>query len=158
MCPEPWSVVFGGCLLRIVMSLSALLLVASIAPAQSTSSPFICQTSAGVPPVVRAESRTEIVGDYVVMCSGGTQGQPVTASFTMFLNTNVTSRVLSDNGTSEALLLVDEPGSAQQAVGVNVFAAKKGPQGENSLSIRGCSIYSTRQWPGTHIPIYKYTR
>ena len=41
--------------------------------------------------------------------------------------------MLSDNGTSEALLLVDEPGSAQQAVGVNVFAAKKGPQGENSL-------------------------
>ena len=55
---------------RIVISLSALLLVASIAPAQSTSSPFICQTSAGVPPVVRAESRTEMVGDYVVMCSG----------------------------------------------------------------------------------------
>jgi uncharacterized protein (TIGR03437 family) len=58
---------------------------------------------------------TELVGDIVLTCTGGTPtplGQVVpTANITVQLNTAVTSRQFS-NGTSEALLLIDEPGSA----------------------------------------------
>jgi uncharacterized protein (TIGR03437 family) len=81
-------------------------------------SPMACtaQTIA-VPPSVRAEGFAELVGDLVLNCTGGTAltygSQIGQADITVFLNTSVTSRVISQNGgnVSEALLLIDEPGS-----------------------------------------------
>jgi len=63
---------------------------------------------------------TELIGDIVLSCTGGA-GQPTgtaiaTVDITVSLNTNVTSRLMGAIGggnASEALLLLDEPGSGQ---------------------------------------------
>jgi hypothetical protein len=71
-----------------------------------------------VTPTLRAEGYTELTGDIVLICSGGSplaNGSVIpTANITVFTNTTVTSRLLSNttgNNASEALLLVDEPGA-----------------------------------------------
>ncbi len=77
-----------------------------------------CSTTTTVTPTVRSEGFTELVGDIVLNCTGGnTLGfgtQIPQANITVFLNTQVTSRILntSSSNASEALLLIDEPGSA----------------------------------------------
>jgi hypothetical protein len=89
---------------------------ASTANAQQVAA-FSCVGNAGVPPIVRAEGLTELVGDLVLNCNGGTPtalDAPVPqANVQIFLNTNVTSR-LTNNPWSEALLMIDEPGPAAQ--------------------------------------------
>lgn len=81
---------------------------------------FSCSTNAGVPPIVRAEGLTELVGDLILNCTGGVPtaaGAPVPqVNFQIFLNTNVTSRLLSDPW-SEALLMIDEPNGAAGSAG-----------------------------------------
>ncbi|MEO8098128.1 MAG: hypothetical protein ABI811_10535 [Acidobacteriota bacterium] len=76
----------------------------------------ICQSNAGVPPIVREESFADLVGDVVLDCTGGIStpaGQSVPAvNFTVTLSTNITSRLLSGGLFSEALLIIDEPNSA----------------------------------------------
>jgi len=76
-----------------------------------------CVSNAGVPPLVRAEGLSELVGDLVLNCKGGTPtpaGQPVPrANIQIFLNTNITSRLTNDPW-SEALLMIDEPSAAAQ--------------------------------------------
>src|SRR5215218_8649584 len=68
------------------------------------------ETAANPPPILRAEGRAEKVSDVTLTCTGGTPtavGNPVpTFNFTLFLNTTVTSRLLSDTD-SEGALLVD---------------------------------------------------
>ena len=97
-----------------VLAIGAFLLgTATTASAQTGTvggNPLVCDTNAGVPPIVRAEGYTELVGDIVIRCTGGnpTLGAQQ-ANFQLFLNTNVTSRLLGD-GLSEALLMIDEPG------------------------------------------------
>jgi hypothetical protein len=77
-----------------------------------------CATTTTVTPTVRSEGFTELVGDVVLNCTGGTVvgfgSQIPQANITVFLNTQVTSRILntSSSNASEALLLIDEPGSA----------------------------------------------
>jgi hypothetical protein len=73
---------------------------------------FSCNSNAGVPPIVRAEGLTELVGDLILNCTGGNPtalgAQVPRVNFQIFLNTNVTSRLLNDPW-SEALLMIDEP-------------------------------------------------
>jgi len=95
---------------------------ASTANAQQVAA-FSCIGNAGVPPIVRAEGLTELVGDLVLNCNGGTPtavGLPVPqANVQIFLNTNVTSRLTADPW-SEALLMIDEPSNlAQRYCSVN---------------------------------------
>jgi len=89
---------------------------ASTANAQQVAA-FSCVGNAGVPPIVRAEGLTELVGDLVLNCNGGTPtvaGNNVPqANVQIFLNTNVTSRLTNDPW-SEALLMIDEPSAAAQ--------------------------------------------
>jgi len=93
-----------------VLAVFALLLGATSAYAQGASgAPLQCTANSGVPPVVRAEGYTELVGDIVITCSGGNPAAPFLANFQVFLNTNITSRLLASN-QSEALLMIDEPG------------------------------------------------
>jgi len=90
------------------------------ASAQTQSPPFQCQTNTGTPPIIRAEGYTELVGDLILTCTGGiptTAGNPVPqVNFQIFVNTNVTSRLLTNNSSgpnfNEALLIIDEPNSA----------------------------------------------
>jgi hypothetical protein len=100
-----------------VLAIGAFLLgTASTASAQAIGgNPLVCSTNAGVPPVVRAEGYTELVGDIVIQCVGGNPALGAQlANFQIFLNTNITSRLLAD-GLSEALLMIDEPGGAANA-------------------------------------------
>jgi hypothetical protein len=119
---------------RWITALAVLALFAGFANAQILSStagtgPFQCTASVAVPPVLRAEGLTELVGDIVLTCTGGatpTVGALLpTANVTVSFQSNVTSRLLNYNlstspssvtspFTSEALLLIDEPGSGLQ--------------------------------------------
>jgi len=93
-----------------VLAIVAFLLgTATNASAQASGAPLVCNTNAGVPPLVRAEGYTELVGDIVLVCTGGNPGQGLTANFQLFLNTNITSRLVGSS-FSEALLMIDEPG------------------------------------------------
>jgi hypothetical protein len=97
------------------LAFAVLALVTSLAvpaAAQVNTPALQCVANAGVPPTVRAEGLTELVGDLVLNCNGGTPtlaGQLVPqANVTIFLSTNITSRITS-NPYTEALLLIDEP-------------------------------------------------
>jgi len=86
-----------------------------------------CSTNTAVTPILRAEGFTEVAGDIVITCTGGTAVTPntatpiPTANITVFVNTAVTSRLLATTGgASEALLLVDEPGSSLTGYGPTV--------------------------------------
>jgi hypothetical protein len=83
--------------------------------AQGTTA-FVCQATAGNPNIVRAEGVTELVGDLVLNCTGGTYtavGVPIPLSTVQIsLNTNVTSRLTGSGAgdfATEAILAVDEP-------------------------------------------------
>jgi len=102
---------------KLVLGLVAATVFSAVASAQLGTPALQCVANAGVPPTVRAEGLTELVGDVTLNCTGGTPtqiGAIVPASnVTVFLNTNVTSRILSTSqGTwSEAILMIDEPHS-----------------------------------------------
>jgi hypothetical protein len=78
-----------------------------------------CATNVSVTPTLRGEGYTEQTGDITLNCTGGVSqavGSLVpTVNIQIFLNTAVTSRLLPvsgvSNNISEALLLIDEPGS-----------------------------------------------
>jgi uncharacterized repeat protein (TIGR01451 family) len=101
-----------------------LAMFAGLACAQS--SPLVCYTSVTVTPALRGESLSEPTGDIILSCTGGTaiaQGGSIpSVNISIFYNTNVTSRLLpvapqSSDRTSEALLLIDEPGSGLPGYG-----------------------------------------
>jgi hypothetical protein len=93
-------------------------------------------TMTAVPATVRAEGLSELVGDLVLNCRGGTPtpaGQPVPqTNLQVFLNTNITSRLSGD--FSEALLLVDEP---QPGTQLPCGAQGTGDNGSGVCSIVG---------------------
>jgi len=106
---------------RLLTALCLVALFVGLASAQggiNGGSTMACSTTTTVTPTVRSEGFTELVGDIVLNCTGGSPvafGQPIPqANITVFLNTQVTSRVLSTTGgnVSEALLMIDEPGSS----------------------------------------------
>jgi hypothetical protein len=135
-------------------ALAVVALLAGLAvPVSAQAPPFTCSTSVTVAPVVRAEGYTELVGDLVLNCTGGVPtaiGLPIPqVNFTVFLNTNITSRLVAAGLFNEALLIVDEPNSP---VSINTpgglphpilncgngttFAADNGPSGPGVCSIR----------------------
>ena len=105
------------------------LALAALASAQTA---LTCVANAGVPPTVRSSGKTELVGDITINCTGGTPtpaNMPVplytitvqAQSFLQSLDSsggysiapvNITSRQLASDGSSEALVLLDEPHSA----------------------------------------------
>jgi len=106
---------------RWITALALVALFVGLASAQgglNGGSTMACSTTTTVTPTVRSEGFTEQVGDVVLSCTGGNPvpfgSQIPTANITIFLNTAVTSRVFGISGqgnASEALLLIDEPGS-----------------------------------------------
>jgi len=105
---------------KLFYALAVVALLAGLTvPASAQNPPFSCNTSVSVAPIVRAEGYTEHTGDLVLNCTGGVPtsiNQPVPqVNVTVFLNTNITSRVLAANLFDEALLLVDEPNSPLRA-------------------------------------------
>jgi len=98
----------------------ALALVALLAgftsQVRAQTAPFQCTQASGVPPIVRFEGYTELVGDIILNCTGGIPTPAGAAvppvNFTVALNTNITSRLLAANLYDEALLIIDDPHSA----------------------------------------------
>jgi len=121
-----------------ILASAGLALFAGLASAQvgtvppggpiGTPSAFTCSTNSGtVPSTLRAEGYSELVGDILIICSGGAPlpvGSAIpTANFTVFLSQPVTSRLINNTTTtnaSEALLLVDEPNSGLTGYGPSV--------------------------------------
>src|ERR1017187_7649067 len=93
------------------LMLMALVLTVGEAPllAQVNGAPLKCMTLSSIPAYLRAEGYTELIGDILLTCTGGAPtavGKAIPqANITIFLNTNITSRILSNTG-SEALLLI----------------------------------------------------
>jgi large repetitive protein len=93
------------------------LLLACTVVSWGQPTPVTCNVNAGVPAIDRSDGEAELVGDVVLVCTGGTPTAAGVAvpqiNFSAFLNTNITSRLLAPN-FSEALILIDEPASANQ--------------------------------------------
>jgi len=118
-----------------------------------------CNTASGVPPTVRAEGYTELMGDLILNCTGGVPTGAAAAvpkvDIQIFLSTNVTSRLLTSSGVifDEALLIFDEPNSPVNptrhilACGGNKVPSGSGDTGgapDNGPQGPGvCSIIST---------------
>ncbi len=77
--------------------------------------PIKCEAAVSVTPILRTEGLTELIGDLALTCTGGTPtplGQPIpAANITVLLNTAVTSREFPPYGDTEAILIIDQPGS-----------------------------------------------
>ena len=117
---------------RGITALAVLALFVGLASAQviTTGGQLTCSTNVTVTPALRGEGYTEQTGDITITCTGGAvvaplQGIPL-VNFQIFYNTTVTSRLLPVAGTttaqgvtnaSEALLLIDEPGSGLPGYG-----------------------------------------
>jgi hypothetical protein len=115
---------------RCILALAVLSLFVGLASAQvnnsgaGTSPSVQCSANVAVPPQLRSEGMTELIGDIVIICSGGVAPAPgsaiATANFTVSLGTNVTSRLLTNSlasNASEAVLLIDEPNTSASGVG-----------------------------------------
>jgi len=133
---------------RLIYAFALVALLAGFtAPAFAQAPPLECIANAGVPPEIRAEGWTELVGDLTLNCNGGVPTpagqvvQPVNVQIS--ISTNLTSRLLSGGLWSEALLIVDEPHSATNPGRPilncgNAGAPDSGPSGANV-----CAIVST---------------
>src|SRR5205085_588617 len=126
---------------RWVTALALLVALAGMAGAQSQN--LQCGTNTSVTPTLRSEGYTEQTGDIILSCTGGVNqvvGSVIPqVNITLFYNTAVTSRLLPitnvSNNTSEALLLIDDPGSGVLTYGAGL------PQILCSTPTTGCIQY-----------------
>jgi uncharacterized protein (TIGR03437 family) len=109
-----------------------------------------CTTNVTVTPNVREEGFTEEVGDITLTCIGGTApelGAAVPqANITVLYNLPVTSRLLPQPGAanaSEALLLIDEPGSGLPPTVPGFGPAA--PQNLCTTPLTGCVEYVSQR-------------
>jgi hypothetical protein len=135
-----------------------------------------CITNGGVNTPVRAEGLTEQVGDFLVTCTGGVPTAPgtliPTVNIQVFLNTSITSRLMSSSATlpqlSEAVLLLDEPAPGAQfgcasstcAAYGNGLGTANAPSlvgyygsGTPGSTVAGCSL--TGVCPGNNKNVYQ---
>jgi hypothetical protein len=120
---------------RVITALAVLALFVGLASAQvnpgGAGQQLTCATNVTVTPQLRGEGFTEQTGDITITCTGGSvpvlgNSLPL-VNITVFYNTTVTSRLLpisqtantiqNSSATSEALLLIDEPGSGLTGFG-----------------------------------------
>jgi len=89
-----------------------------VATGSASGGLLACVATAAGTPELRPEGYTELAGDIVITCTGGSVPVPGTIVPTtnivvyMAPSVPITSRFLSTNGASEALLIVDEAGSS----------------------------------------------
>jgi len=135
---------------RCITALAALALFAGLAAAQVGGSggqqSLSCATNVSVTPTLRAEGFTEQTGDITLTCTGGSAiaaGAAIpTVNIQIFLNANITSRLLPvtnvSSNVSEALLLIDEPGSGLGAPVPNFGPAAPQNLCQNPTGNPGC--------------------
>jgi hypothetical protein len=97
----------------LALAVVGLLLGIGSSTANAQTSTFTCSATTGVPNIIRSEGLTELLGDLVLNCTGGTftpAGQPIPLqNVQISINTNITSRIVGPPSISEALLMIDEP-------------------------------------------------
>jgi hypothetical protein len=122
-----------------------LVLFAGLAAAQvggTGQQPLTCATNVTVTPSLRNEGFTEQTGDITISCTGGAPlafgAQVPAVNFALTYSNTVTSRLLpatlggTVNNASEALLLIDEPGSGLVGFGPSL------PQTLCQTPLTGC--------------------
>jgi uncharacterized repeat protein (TIGR01451 family) len=123
--------------------------------------PLQCQTNVAVTPTLRSEGYTENAGDITLICTGGSTlavGSTIPqVDFTVGFNTAVTSRLLPVTGMadniSEAVLLIDDPGSGLSSpLGTAPFGVNA-PQTTCGTPLTGCTEYVSTVTPASGIPI-----
>ncbi len=116
---------------------------------------FGCNANAAAPALIRGEGSAELVGDLVLTCTGGTRtpaGQSIPqSSITVTLNATITSRMMT-SAASEALLLIDEPGSAANpaqlacgSVSGCFWFVRRNSSATDCRWLRGCLQYWDRE-------------
>lgn len=129
---------------KMMLLLVVLAFTAGIASAQSVN-PLQCVASAGVPPLARAEGLAEEIGQVTITCTGGNPtavGVAIpTVNIQIYLSTNITSRLISGS-YSEAMLLIDEPGSLQNPVTQRLCPAASAPCVMTAASSIGVGNYT----------------
>src|SRR5512146_380784 len=108
-----------------IASIALALLVVSGVPVSAQPSP-VCTANVANPTMARAYGLSELMGDLVVFCTGVPPlpaGAPIPQfNLTVSLNAPITSRILDPNTrATEALLLVNEPGSTGPSSMVNGY-------------------------------------
>jgi len=123
-----------------ILALSVLALVftgAASAQVQGVGQAMTCVAGTGVPPQLRTEGYTELTGDITLNCTGGTapaEGALIPqANIVVQLPGAVTSRLIGSG--SEALLMIDEPGSGLGGLGPSE------PQFLCGTPLIGCQAY-----------------
>ncbi len=129
---------------RVITALAVLALFTGFALAQvgPTGQPLSCTTQVAVTPQLRGEGFTEQTGDITINCTGGSSLAPGSSipliNITVSYNATVTSRLLASGTTnvaSEALLLIDEPGSGLPGYGPSL------PQMLCTSPLTGCPAW-----------------
>jgi len=142
---------------RCILAFAVVALLFGLLPMASaqTVNGLTCTANAAVPPTLRGEGLTELAGDIVLNCQGGTStpaGQVTPqANFQIFLNTQVTSRLLSGS-QSEAIMTIDEPTAAQVVTCASVTgcaAVAAGPGAPNGIEFKGFTSGGTACAVGT---------
>lgn len=104
---------------KLLLAFAVVTLTAGLANAQATP-PIVCTTSAN-PLTVRTEGLSELTGDVVMRCQGGSilpAGATIPqVNISVTLTTNITSRFVDDGRDgpeTEALLFIDDPAPGTQ--------------------------------------------
>jgi uncharacterized protein (TIGR03437 family) len=84
---------------RLSRLFSPAFLIAFLLPAAFAQTSVLTCVSSAVPPVTRGEGLAERVGDIVLECAGGLPSQRVIGNFSIFLNVNITNRLVGNNVT-----------------------------------------------------------
>jgi len=137
-----------------VIAVVAFAASAQIGGGGSSGGALVCNATAGGTPELRPEGYTELAGDIVITCTGGSlyaPGTPIpTTNIVVYMTPGVpiTSRFLSSNGASEALLLIDEPGAGLK--GPTTLANGYGPLAPQVV----CTYAQSSQAGGTGCPAW----
>lgn len=103
-------------LVRILSQLRMMAIIAfSAGVMNAQQGAFTCQ-ALSTPLTVRAEGKTEQVGNISINCSGGAPGARLMTSLTVFLDRSITNRGSGDNDVLRDVVLSVDQGSAQNAV------------------------------------------
>ncbi len=145
---------------RWIIALAVLALFAGLASAQTGGgggSTLTCSANTSNTPTLRQEGITEQIGDIIITCTGGAPldgaaGPQV--NITVALTSQITTRLVNSNKVSEAILMIDEPTTANglgpvPGYGSNapfVACANPNPSGLNS---GGCPAYGYHITGGT---------
>jgi large repetitive protein len=100
---------------RWIIALAVLALFAGLASAQTGGSGgpnFTCNANTSNTPTIRQEGITEQIGDIVITCVGGQVTDGVAGpqvNITVALTSQITTRLVSTDAVSQAMLLIDDP-------------------------------------------------